>query len=87
MLQRMRSQRKSGTLGGYLFVSANRLLLREIPHPGLGYGVDLIASFIGVMLASAVVIPLFDIPAVILRLAVLNALCSAYLLVTSSSNS
>ena len=73
-----------GVLGGYLFVSANRLLLREISHPGLGYGVDLLASFVGVILASALVIPLFGVPAVILRLAVLNALCFAYLLVTSS---
>lgn len=76
-----------GILGGYLFVCANRFLLRERPHPGLGYGVDLLASFVGVILASALVIPLFGVPAIILRLAILNAICFAYLLATSSARS
>jgi len=76
-----------GILGGYLFVCANRFLLRERPHPGLGYGVDLLASFVGVILASALLIPLFGVPAIILRLAILNAICFAYLLATSSSRS
>jgi spermidine synthase len=76
-----------GALGGYLFVCANGLLLRERPHQGLGYGVDLLASFVGVVLASALLIPLFGIPAIILRLAILNAICFAYLLATSSSQS
>jgi spermidine synthase len=74
-----------GTLGGYLFVCASGLLLRERPHLGLGYGVDLLASFAGVILASAVIIPLWGLPAVLLRLAILNAICFAYLLATSSS--
>lgn len=76
-----------GALGGYLFVAANRLLLRQSSHQGLGYGVDLLASFVGVILASALVIPLFGVPAIILRLAILNAICFAYLLATSSSKS
>jgi len=76
-----------GALGGYLFVCANRLLLRERPHQGLGYGVDLLASFAGVALASAVIIPLWGLSAVLLRLAILNAICFAYLLATSSSRS
>jgi len=71
-----------GILGGYLFVSANRKLLPEAPHPGLGYGVDLLASFAGVVLASSLIIPLFGIPALILRLTVLNGLCFLYLLVS-----
>jgi spermidine synthase len=74
-----------GVLGGFLFVAANRRLLRETLHPGLGYGVDLLASFAGVILASALLIPLFGIPAVILRLTVLNALCLLYLLLCPSS--
>ena len=69
-----------GAFGGYLFVSANRRLLTEGGHPGLGYGVDLLASFAGVILASGLIIPLFGIPALILRLALLNALCFLYLL-------
>jgi spermidine synthase len=76
-----------GALGGFLFVSANRLLLHETSHLGLGYGVDLLASFIGVILASALVIPLFGVPAIILRLTLLNALCFAYLLLTPPASS
>ncbi|MBE0712877.1 MAG: methyltransferase [Candidatus Aminicenantes bacterium] len=76
-----------GALAGYLFVCANGLLLRERPHLGLGYGVDLLASFVGVVLASAVIIPLWGLPAVLLRLTILNAICLAYLLATSSSRS
>jgi len=69
-----------GVVGGYLFVAANRRLLPVSAHPGLGYGVDLLASFAGVILASGLIIPLFGIPALILRLALLNALCFIYLL-------
>lgn len=74
-----------GVLGGYLFVTANRRLVEEIPHPGLAYGVDLLASFAGVLLASILVIPLFGIPALILRLTILNALCFVYLLSSARS--
>jgi spermidine synthase len=70
-----------GLLGGYLFVSANRRLLPVKSHPGLGYGVDLLASFAGVILASGLIIPLFGVPALVLRLLALNALCFLYLLV------
>ncbi len=76
-----------GILSGFLFVSANRLVLRQTPHPGLGYGVDLIASFAGAILASALLIPLFGVPALILRLALLNALCFLFLLLPSSAGS
>ena len=74
-----------GGLGGYLFVSANRNLWPGSPHPGLAYGVDLLASFAGVILASALVIPLFGIPALILRLVFLNALSFIYLLLSPRS--
>ena len=72
-----------GVLGGFLFIFANRQLLAEVPHPGLGYGVDLLASFAGVILASSLIIPLFGIPALLLRLTLLNALCFVYLLASS----
>jgi spermidine synthase len=68
-----------GGLGGYLFVAANRLLLLETSHHGLGYGVDLLASFLGVVLASGLIIPLYGIPALLWRLAALNALCLLFL--------
>ncbi|HSA96948.1 MAG TPA: hypothetical protein VLJ16_12920, partial [Acidobacteriota bacterium] len=73
-----------GTLSGYLFIIANTLVQRDTAHPGLGYGVDLIASFAGAVFASALIIPLFGIPALILRLAALNALTFIFLLFTSS---
>lgn len=73
-----------GSLCGYLFVAANRLFLGETTHPGAGYGVDLIASFVGVVLASALLIPLFGIPALVLRVTVLNAICLAFVLVARS---
>jgi spermidine synthase len=76
-----------GTLGGYLFVCASKFLLLELPHQGLGYGVDLLASFVGAALASAVIIPLWGLPAVFLRLAILNAISFLYSLATSSSKS
>jgi hypothetical protein len=59
--------------------------MRETPHPGLAYGVDLLASFAGVILASALVIPLYGIPALILRLVILNALSFAYVLFSPRS--
>lgn len=74
-----------GVLGGYLFVAANRGLLRERPHPGLSYGVDLLASFFGVILASSLIIPLFGITALVWRLTLLNALCFLYILVSPRS--
>ena len=73
-----------GVLSGFLFITANSLVLSDTPHPGLGYGVDLIASFAGAVLTSALLIPLFGIPALILRLAVLNALVLLFTLVTPS---
>jgi spermidine synthase len=69
-----------GALGGALFVSANRRLLPEAPHPGLAYGVDQLASFAGVVLVSGLIIPLFGIPALLLRLILFNALCFLFLL-------
>jgi len=74
-----------GALSGYLFISANRSLLREMPHPGLGYGVDLLASFAGVILASALIIPLFGIPALLMRLMFLNAIGVLFLLASPRS--
>jgi spermidine synthase len=73
-----------GVLGGSLFVVANRrLLLEGATHLGLGYGVDLLGSFLGVLLAAAVIIPLWGIPALLARLTALNALIFAFVLATS----
>ena len=76
-----------GALGGFVFVAANRLILRESFHQGLAYGVDLLASFAGVVLASGLLIPLFGVPAIVMRLAVLNFICFLYLLCLPASSS
>jgi len=72
-----------GGLTGYLFVVANRLYLKENPRPGMGYGVDLLGSFVGVILASAFVIPLLGIPRLLARLALLSLFGFLYVLATS----
>ncbi len=69
-----------GTLGGYLFVAANRLYLASVPHPGMGYGVELLGSFLGVGLASAFIIPFFGIPNLLGRLTALNVLALLFVL-------
>lgn len=69
-----------GGLSGYIFVAANRLYLAEVDHPGLGYGIDLLGSFLGVVLASSFVIPLLGIPRLLGRLAALNILAVGFAL-------
>jgi spermidine synthase len=69
-----------GALGGYLFVAANRLYLASVPHPGMGYGIELLGSFLGVGLASAFIIPFFGIPRLLGRLTVLNVLAFLFIL-------
>jgi spermidine synthase len=73
-----------GALSGYIFVAANRLFLIETPHPGIGYGIDLLGSFLGVVLASSFVIPLLGIPVLLRRLAVLNILGLLFALAIAS---
>jgi spermidine synthase len=72
-----------GILGGYLFVTANRLYLAAAPHPGMGYGVELLGSFLGVVLASSFVIPFFGIPRLLGRLTALNVLALLFVLAAS----
>jgi spermidine synthase len=69
-----------GALAGYLFVTANRLFLQEMRSPGAAYGIDLIGSFLGIILASSFVIPLFGIPALLHRLAALNGIGLLFML-------
>jgi len=72
-----------GALGGFLFVAANRLYLERERHPGMGYGMDLLGSFLSVILASSFVIPLLGIPRLLGRLAALNVLGCLFVLVVS----
>lgn len=65
----------AGAASGALFITANKLTAESDPHLGLAYGIDLIGSFAGALVASSVVIPLWGVPALIGRLALLNAAC------------
>ena len=62
-----------GSLGGWLFVVSNRLLLKENVNYGLGYGVDLMGSFLGALAASAIIIPLAGIVALLDGLLLMNS--------------
>jgi spermidine synthase len=63
-----------GSLGGSLFVVSNRLLLKENVNYGLGYGADLMGSFLGALAVSAIIIPLAGIMALLDSLLVMNSL-------------
>ncbi len=67
-----------GFLGGGLFTAANRMSLEGRANPGLGYGLDLLGSFAGLLLASGIIIPLSGIPAMLKALVILNGLCLLY---------
>jgi spermidine synthase len=65
----------TGALGGGLFVSASGAFVGEKSRPGLAYGLDLLGSSAGVLLASTLVIPLWGIVSLTRALVVLNVLC------------
>jgi len=70
----------AGLLSGYLFVTSSKFLSRWSPHRGLAYGVDLIASFAGITLASGLFIPLMGVQDAVLLLAGLNILCFLFVI-------
>jgi spermidine synthase len=72
----------AGAASGALFITANKLTAGSNPHPGLAYGIDLIGSFAGALVASSVIIPLWGVSALIGRLAGLNAACLFFLLLS-----
>ncbi len=68
-----------GFLGGYLFIVSNYLFLQEKKNYGLGYGLDLLGSFIGALFASSLLIPLFGLPSLIKYLVLFNSFCLLFL--------
>lgn len=64
-----------GFLGGDLFIVANQLYLQKSTHYGLGYGLDLLGSFIGALAASSLLIPLVGLPLLLKYLLILNSFC------------
>jgi spermidine synthase len=72
-----------GLTGGGVFVSANRRLLAGPKNLGLGYGLDLWGSFLGVLVAAAFLIPLFGTLRLLTCLVILNAGACAYVIYAS----
>ncbi len=63
-----------GFLGGNQFITINRLFLERRSDFGLGYGLDLLGSFVGAVAASSVLIPLAGLAGLALFLVALNLL-------------
>jgi spermidine synthase len=68
-----------GFLGGDFFVTSNRLYIRERQNFGIGYGLDLMGSFIGAVIVSSVIFPLVGILPLIKYLILLNSFCLIFL--------
>ena len=68
-----------GFLGGDMFVVSNNLFLREKKNYGLGYGLDLLGSFFGALVASSFLIPLVGLPLLLKYLFLLNSFCILFL--------
>ena len=68
-----------GFLGGDLFIIANHLFLKNKINYGIGYGLDLIGSFLGAMVTSALLIPLLGLVILVKYLLILNSLCVVFL--------
>jgi len=75
-----------GLTGGGIFVAANRLFLAHEQNLGLGYGLDLWGSFLGVLIAAAFLIPLFGTLRLLTSLTVLNAGGLVYLIYVSRND-
>jgi len=68
-----------GFLGGDLFVVSNHLFLKEHKNFGLGYGLDLLGSFFGALIASSLLIPLVGLSLLLKYLFLLNSFCFLFL--------
>jgi spermidine synthase len=73
----------SGLLGGMLFALGNHLFVsrRSTQKAGTGYAVDLFGSALGSLLASAILIPLLGIPALLGVMVLANLICLFSLLI------
>lgn len=68
-----------GFLGGDLFIISNNLYLKEKINYGLGYGLDLLGSFLGALISSSLLIPLVGLPLLLQYLFLLNSFCLLFL--------
>jgi spermidine synthase len=62
-----------GFLGGDLFILSNRLYIQEKQHYGMGYGLDLVGSFVGAVVVSSVIFPLVGLLPLLKYLILLNS--------------
>lgn len=69
-----------GYLGGDMFIVSNHLYLEQKTNYGLGYGLDLLGSFFGALVASSILIPLFGLPLLAKYIFLLNSFCLLFLL-------
>jgi spermidine synthase len=69
-----------GYLGGDMFIVSNHLYLEQKTNFGLGYGLDLLGSFFGALVASSLLIPLFGLPLLTKYIFLLNSFCFLFLL-------
>ena len=69
-----------GYLGGDMFIVSNHLYLEQKKNFGLGYGLDLLGSFLGALVASSLLIPLFGLPLLVKYIFLLNSFCLLFLL-------
>jgi len=68
-----------GFLGGDLFIASNRLFIKDNRQAGLGYGWDLLGSFLGAVCLSSILIPLAGLPVLFQYLFVANSFCLLFL--------
>jgi spermidine synthase len=69
-----------GYLGGDLFVSSNRLYLQRTKNYGIGYGLDLLGSFLGALVTSSLLIPTVGLVPLTGSLLLANGFCLVFLL-------
>ncbi len=69
-----------GYLGGDLFVISNQLFIQQRANYGIGYGLDLIGSFLGALLTSSILFPLVGLVPLIRYLFLANSFCFLFLI-------
>ncbi len=69
-----------GYLGGDLFVTANRLFLKQSDNVGIGYGLDLLGSFLGALIASSILVPIVGLVPLTQYVLLANSFCLLYVL-------
>lgn len=70
-----------GFLGGDLFIISNHLFLKEKTNYGIGYGLDLLGSFLGAAASSSLLIPLVGLPLLLKYLFLINSFCFLFIFV------